>query len=292
MGWLTDSVKSTGISGDVLKTVEAVDKGAGEVLKTVQEGVVAEAATAATISAIVLPTKVAIAFSQDDLKEVEATIKEMVLEIDDVAGAAGRVASSPYLLAADITRDVGADGVKLFRGYINNELVTKNVIPIILDKLGKLDTNPADVSAVIMAAPTSVLLASYLTAAHSVLMPLAQPVPNSIKKLLKEFYPAEILDNAKYIVSKFGLILPEAINDTQAFMGNHTFAVAVDDVVVFSIEPDNSDNAIHWWAHELQHVVQYAKLGIDRFAENYINDYTDMESNAEEKSSEVTRSLT
>jgi hypothetical protein len=291
MGWLTDSVKSTGISGDVLKTVEAVDKGAGEVLKTVREGVVAEAATA-TISAIVLPTKVAISFSQDDLKEVEATVKEIVREIDEVADSAGRVASSPYLLAADITRDVGADGAKLFRGYINNELVTQNVIPIILDKLGKLDTNPADVDAVIKAAPTSVLLASYLTAAHSVLAPLAQPVPNSIKKLLKEFYPAEILDNAKYIVSKFGLILPEAINGTQAFMGNHTFAVTVDDVVVFSIEPDNSDNAIHWWAHEIQHVVQCAQLGIDRFSENYIHDYNGMESNAEEKSGEVTRSLT
>jgi outer membrane protein assembly factor BamB len=53
------------------------------------------------------------------------------------------------------------------------------------------------------------------------------------------------------------------------------------------LEPDGSKQAMHWWAHELQHIVQYNKLGVDGFASEYIKNYKSLETEAEAKADSI-----
>lgn len=290
MGWLTDCLKKAGVGGDVIKVVEAVDNGVGDAANTAQDLVVG--AAQATVKAAMAPTTIAIALSQGDLKAVEANIAALVQETADVATATAKLGSTPYFVAADITRDVRGDGIKLIRGGINGKLVEINIVPIILQKLARLDANtPEEIAEAIATAPFDILLAAHLQAAHDVLEPAARSIPKSIKKLLRDHFDAALLEKAKYIVSSIGFTLPEAINGTRAFMGDHAFAVTIDNVIVFSIEPDNSDTAIRWWAHEICHVTQYEKWGIDGFSNRYINSFAEIEEEAEAKAEEVIKAL-
>jgi hypothetical protein len=77
--------------------------------------------------------------------------------------------------------------------------------------------------------------------------------------------------------------LPAIINEVQTQIGEAAAggqsAVTIDDVIAFSDIPDPS--AIDFWAHEVQHVVQYQKLGgIDGFAAQYTRDYRKLEADA------------
>ena len=286
MGWLSDAAKSVGIGGDVLKVIEATDNGVGNAAKAAQDTVIA--ATEAQFGAVTAGTNVVIGLAQGDLKSVENTIRGLAADISNAAAAGAELASSPYLLAAEITRDVGGDGVKFLQGYINAKLVQINIIPYLLKRLNKLGEDPL---AAIAQAPLDAILAAYLKAAHELLEPRSQPIPKLVRKVLKPHFSDADIENARYIVAKIGFTLPEAINGTQAFMGNHAFAVTIGNVIVFSVEPDTSDNAVHWWAHEMQHTVQYKQHGFDEFAHLYIKNYSALEDDADKKAEEVVESL-
>jgi hypothetical protein len=286
MGWLENAAKSVGIGGDVIKVISAVDNGVADAAKAAQNTI--NAATQAQISAVTAGTKIAIGLAQGDIKSVEKTIRDVTADITNAVAAGAQLASSPYIVAADITRDVGGDGIKFLQGYINGQLVQINIIPYLLKSLKKTDKNPIDV---LTTAPLEAILASFLKAAHEILEPKSQPLPNIIKKILKPYFKDNYVNNAKYIVAKIGFTLPEVINGTQAFMGNHAFAVTIGNVIVFSVEPDSSDNAIHWWAHEMQHTVQYKELGFDGFANKYIKNYTALEKIADDVADQVIKSL-
>jgi Domain of unknown function (DUF4157) len=290
MGWLTNGLKNLGVGGDVIKVVEAVDNGVGEAAKAAQD--IGVHAAEATVKAAIAPTTVAIALTKGDLKAVEDTISNLVRETADTATATAKLASTPYFVAADITRDVGGDGIKLIRGGINGRLVEINVVPIILRKLGRLDAKtPEEIAKTIATAPLEILLAAHLQAALDILEPAAKVIPKSIKKLLRDHFDGSLLDKAKYHVSSVGFTLPEAINGTMVFMGEHAFAVTVGNVIIFSLEPDNSDSAVRWWAHELCHVVQYERWGVDGFAERYVKNFAEIEQEAESKADEVIKAL-
>lgn len=290
MGWLTEGLKKLGVGGDVIKVVEAVDNGVGEAARATQDAAVSAAEVVVKVA--VAPTTIAIALAQGDVKAIEATIANLVKEASDAATAAAKAASVPYFLAADVTRDVGGDGIKLLRGGIAGKLVEINIVPVLLRKIARLDANtPEQIVEAVASAPFEIVLATYLEAAHGVLDPAAKPVPKSIRKLLKNHFDAATLESAKYLVSSFGFTLPEVINGTRVFMGDHAFAVAVGSVIVFSIEPDSSDTAIRWWAHELAHVDQYGRWGIDGFSERYVKNFAEIETEAEAKAQEVILAL-
>lgn len=290
MGWFSQGLRNLGVGGDVIKAVEAVDNGVGEAARAAQDAVVQAAEV--TVKAAIAPTTVVIALAAGDVKAIETTVADLVKDTADAATATAKLASTPYFVAADVTRDVGGDGVKILRGGIAGKLVEINIVPVVLRKLARLDAaTPEEVAQAVATAPFEVLLASYLEAAHSVLEPAARPIPKLIKKLLRDYYEASTLENARYLVSSVGFTLPEAINGTRVFMGDHAFAVTVGSVIVFSLEPDNSDSAVRWWAHELAHVAQYEKWGIDGFAERYVKNFSEIETEAEKKAEEVVTGL-
>jgi hypothetical protein len=61
-------------------------------------------------------------------------------------------------------------------------------------------------------------------------------------------------------------------------------AVTVGHVTVFVRDPGND---YHWWAHEMQHQVQYHQWGIDQFALKYITSCHAVEADAENKAQQV-----
>jgi Domain of unknown function (DUF4157) len=252
----------------------------------------AAAATEASAKAATAPTDFALALINGDAKAAEAVVSGLVRTTSETATAIAQLGSFPYFLAADITRDIGGDGIKIFRGGINGKLVEINIVPFILQKLARLDAQtPEEIAAAILTAPIEVILAAYLQAALDTLEPSASQIPKSIKRLLEPHYQASVLNEAKYIVSSFGLTLPEAINGTRVFMGDHAFAVTVGHLIIFSREPNMSDSDIHWWAHELEHVAQYQQWGIDGFASRYVNNFNEVEAAAEAKAKEVDDAL-
>lgn len=94
-------------------------------------------------------------------------------------------------------------------------------------------------------------------------------LPADVKAGLAPYFPPEILDRAVYTVGKIELTLPNGIGKLQSF-GDERFAVVVDDVIVFNSQPPAFRDAPWWWAHEVTHVEQYAKLGVDEFARVYV----------------------
>ncbi|HME30905.1 MAG TPA: hypothetical protein VKE53_13730 [Pseudolabrys sp.] len=107
----------------------------------------------------------------------------------------------------------------------------------------------------------------------------AKPIPADIRFYLTGLFSKEILERAQFViddnVGSYGIInkFQEACAD------NH--AVTADNIIVFAKPPSSKD--IWFWAHEMQHTVQYKNLGIDGFAAKYTTDSSAMENEANRK---------
>ena len=257
--------------------------------KTVTDAAAAAGQVALAPTVLALATFDVIAGNPEGAKE---KVDSLIQATADSVSAAAHIASEPYFFAANLAQRVDGDAGVFVRGALNEKLIEINIGPIILQKLAHANAQTgAEVVQAVSQAPLSVLLAAALQAAHDQFRPTAKEVPTKVKKLFRGLFPDEIIDNAGYVVASFGLTLPEVINGAQAFMGHHAFAVTVGDVVVFSVEPNSSDSATAWWAHELQHVVQYGRWGFDGFADKYVANGPEVESEAEAKSIEVMKAL-
>lgn len=101
----------------------------------------------------------------------------------------------------------------------------------------------------------------------------AQPIPAAIRSLLQSFFPAYILDKARWNVydanrwTLDSLVLGTDCSDLHlpfnidCKMG----ALTLDQTIVFRGSADAQNNFVTW-AHELVHVSQYDSMGIDGFA--------------------------
>lgn len=104
----------------------------------------------------------------------------------------------------------------------------------------------------------------------------ARPLPANIKAALKGYFPEAILDRAKYCVGNIEITLPSFI---EFFFDQD--GVAVDDVIVFRSTPSPY---VDWlWVHELTHLQQYQRMGIESFAYNYMKDHNALEKEANAK---------
>lgn len=112
----------------------------------------------------------------------------------------------------------------------------------------------------------------------------AQPIPDSIKQALHGTIPDDVLENARYTKGQLEITIANVLDHSRVALGDDGFAVPVDDVIVFSDPPSSDpddDQALHWWAHELTHVCQYSRWGVEEFALNYMNNYSAVEKDAE-----------
>jgi len=132
----------------------------------------------------------------------------------------------------------------------------------------------------VVAAP----LGAALRAAEKQFLPEAKPLPANVMDFMKGKYPNDVLTKARYAIGSISISAPDLINATQKIAYGDDNAVTVGSVTVFSTEPGQD---FHWWAHELQHQVQYNAWGIDEFAYRYLTNCHGVESEAEDKAQSI-----
>ena len=94
-----------------------------------------------------------------------------------------------------------------------------------------------------------------------------RPVPTRIYRSLLGYFPAALLQKVRFAVgSARALTLPAV-----AFSYGDATAITLGDVVLFRTEPV-AETDLKVWAHELTHVMQYQRWGIEGFAQRYVRD--------------------
>lgn len=102
-----------------------------------------------------------------------------------------------------------------------------------------------------------------------------QPVPPHIIQGLSGYFPPALLQSVRYHSGgNTELTLPGL-----AFQYGDAAAITLVDVVVFHNDADAQVD-LKLWAHELTHVMQYRRWGIDGFAARYIADSNAVEREA------------
>lgn len=140
--------------------------------------------------------------------------------------------------------------------------------------------------------PATLALAAAIESARDQHQQEAKPVPEPVRAALSPLVPGPILNKAKYTVGFTKLSLPDAINTCQTEIGSaKAHAVTVDYIIVFSDEPKLTISGLSWWAHELHHVAQYDKFGVQTFAQKYIKSSSALENEARAKEEEAVKYL-
>ena len=117
------------------------------------------------------------------------------------------------------------------------------------------------------------LAAAITTARDEALKAGTQPIPKEMRRHLAQVFPLEILDRVSYRVS------PRGSFAVQALQYGDVIAMTLIDVIVFRSEDDAlSNDAV--WAHELTHVQQYDRWGVEEFAQRYVRDHKAVEDEA------------
>jgi hypothetical protein len=108
----------------------------------------------------------------------------------------------------------------------------------------------------------------------------AQPMPAALRQRLRGYFRDELLDRVRWRVGG-GSEVSLQLNVIQ--YGDRA-AITLNEVVVFARQADALGDAA-LWAHELGHVDQFARWGVDGFAQRYVHDYRAVEAEAEQAAS-------
>lgn len=197
-----------------------------------------------------------------------------VSAIGETVSAINAAENNIKIVAAEsITGDVGKTVMTILTGTnrLQVEFAATNAI-----EAGKLiggKLRPEE----LVAAP----LAAGLRAAEKQFEPNAKPIPSDVKELLEAFFSPDVLNAARWVVGSVSISVPDVTNNFQRVVFQRDdYAVTVGHVTVFSHDPGSS---YHWWAHELQHQVQYREWGIDSFAYKYVTSCHEVEQGAEDQ---------
>jgi uncharacterized protein (TIGR03437 family) len=90
------------------------------------------------------------------------------------------------------------------------------------------------------------------------------PIPASIRTQVAHLFPASLLDKVRY---KTGSGFLGTLQFFREEMGGG--AITLDEVIVFANE--SKEFNVKTWVHELEHVRQYEQLGVDGFAQAYVD---------------------
>lgn len=169
-----------------------------------------------------------------------------------------------------VTKEIGAVGkaidIVIYPEQLQKAAIveTGGITKAVIDT-GKLD--------VVVGAP----LAIALREAYIKFQSRAKPIPEKVKFYLSTTYTSDTLNSARYAVDKDLSSLPGIINNIKE-RSNENHAVTVNNIIIFAKEPSNED--VWFWAHEMQHTVQYKLLGFEGFAARYTLKSGDMEAEA------------
>ena len=100
------------------------------------------------------------------------------------------------------------------------------------------------------------------------------PIPPEVRRRLMGFFDKQTLDRVRYRVG-WGTSRPPLAS---LFLLPQVKAMTLGDVIVFR-EQATTDQ-IRIWVHELGHVEQYGRWGVDGFAERYARDHQAVEDEA------------
>jgi hypothetical protein len=102
-----------------------------------------------------------------------------------------------------------------------------------------------------------------------------RPIPPGVYRSLLGYFPAALLQKTRFASGNANALTLPAL----AFTYGDAVAITLGDVVLFkSDRAAQSDLKV--WAHELTHVMQYQRWGIDGFADHYVRDSAKVEQEA------------
>jgi Domain of unknown function (DUF4157) len=102
-----------------------------------------------------------------------------------------------------------------------------------------------------------------------------RPIPPAVYRALLGYFPAALLQKCRFAVGNArALTLPGL-----AFSYGDATAMTLGDVVLFK-NSRVAESGPKIWAHELTHVMQYQRWGIDGFADRYVRDSAAVEQEA------------
>ena len=93
------------------------------------------------------------------------------------------------------------------------------------------------------------------------------PIPAVVYRGLLGYFPDALLRKARFAVGRVDSIALPAL----AFTYGDAAAITLMDTILFR-DPKNAQSDLKLWAHELTHVLQYQRWGVDGFAERYVRD--------------------
>jgi hypothetical protein len=102
-----------------------------------------------------------------------------------------------------------------------------------------------------------------------------QPVPVAVSRSLTGFFPPALLQKTRFTS---GPVRPLSL-PALSFTYGDAIAMTVGDVVLFRSDR-RAQSDLKTWAHELTHVMQYQRWGIQGFAERYVRDCAAVEREA------------
>jgi hypothetical protein len=112
-----------------------------------------------------------------------------------------------------------------------------------------------------------------------------EPVPPELRRAFRKHYPDEVLDKTRWTVADADSRLGRVLARWPVQEG----AVTLGDVIVFKTRSAARNRRL--FAHELVHVDQYRKLGINTFARRYAENPDPIEEEARTKARRVVRRL-
>jgi Domain of unknown function (DUF4157) len=102
-----------------------------------------------------------------------------------------------------------------------------------------------------------------------------RPIPAGVYRSLLGYFPAALLQKCRFAGGGARSLTLPAL----AFAYGDAVAVTLGDVVLFKSER-MAQTDLKIWAHELTHVMQYQRWGVDGFAERYVRDSAAVEQEA------------
>ena len=94
-----------------------------------------------------------------------------------------------------------------------------------------------------------------------------RPIPSAIYRSLLGYFPAALLQRCRFATGGSRALTLPAL----AFSYGDATAITLGEVVLFKTEKV-AQSDLKVWAHELTHIMQYQRWGIDGFADRYVRD--------------------
>jgi hypothetical protein len=102
-----------------------------------------------------------------------------------------------------------------------------------------------------------------------------RPVPAAVHRSLLGYFPSIVLHKTRFAEGRGDVLtLP-----SPAFSRGNAAAVTLGEVVLFKTER-LAQSDLKLWAHELTHVMQYQRWGIDGFADHCVHDFSAVQQEA------------